>query len=305
MQKKIRRWAFTLIELLVVVAIIALLISILLPSLSRARELSKRTVCLSNIRSLGQGMYIYAQDGDVFPCYAGPSAAATNFVKYFDPNLHGGGVAQPTTASPTPSTLGDTSASPTIDMWMLLRGLNATPKLFVCPSTSDQPDPVQDYQLCFDFLDATRLSYGYQYQHAASTTTVQRPRALGTAGTDPRWPVLGDANPAVKGGVKTTVQIDRASAFRGNSTNHTNREVNNVLFQDGHAESSKDPAVGLNGLRDTAFPVTKPNDNIYSLHNLNQQVDPGLAYPNITLMTGSVTTGTLALGSRSDACLTP
>ena len=61
---KQRLKAFTLIELLVVIAIIALLISILLPSLSRARELSKRLVCASNIKGIGTSAKIYANDNN-------------------------------------------------------------------------------------------------------------------------------------------------------------------------------------------------------------------------------------------------
>lgn len=54
-----RRNAFTLIELLVVVAIIALLLAILLPSLNRARQSARQTVCLSNLRSMELAHQVY------------------------------------------------------------------------------------------------------------------------------------------------------------------------------------------------------------------------------------------------------
>ncbi len=56
------RPAFTLIELLVVVAIIALLISILLPSLSRAREQARIAKCLSNLKAMGTAAHTYLND---------------------------------------------------------------------------------------------------------------------------------------------------------------------------------------------------------------------------------------------------
>ena len=58
--------AFTLIELLVVVSIIALLVSILLPTLGRAREQARRAVCLSNLRqlALAELIYAYGNEGD-------------------------------------------------------------------------------------------------------------------------------------------------------------------------------------------------------------------------------------------------
>jgi len=63
---------FTLIELLVVIAIIAILASLLLPALSRAREQGFRAACISNVRQIGLSVQMYADDNNQFFPSPGP-----------------------------------------------------------------------------------------------------------------------------------------------------------------------------------------------------------------------------------------
>lgn len=62
--RKTGRNGFTLIELLVVIAIVALLLAVLMPALSRAKEYAYRIICATNIKNQAMGVRLYAEQND-------------------------------------------------------------------------------------------------------------------------------------------------------------------------------------------------------------------------------------------------
>src|SRR5258707_15680901 len=96
--------AFTLVELLVVIGIIALLISILMPALSAATERARRIRCGSNLRQIGQGLLLYANDNrGIYPrTVATPTGPFNCFTGAAAPDPFGAGGPRAKELNPPP-----------------------------------------------------------------------------------------------------------------------------------------------------------------------------------------------------------
>ncbi|GMV97431.1 MAG: hypothetical protein AMXMBFR83_17890 [Phycisphaerae bacterium] len=270
------RSGFTLIELLVVVAIIALLISILLPSLARARELAKRTACAANMSGIGKGLHTYASEGNQgMPISMHVQATADNTNANMNWVGAGGskrgrlGFASDGDIPGNPVSSGAT-ISTIRNLWTLVRAGGSTPGSFVCPSSEDaknDEDSPQDY---WDFgkgdnptegINATQAreaykqcSYGYQVPYGL----LGKPTAEG----DQRNVLSADKGPysiGPDGGQGTSVPnpanppttLNSASSSddwrKYNSPNHGgigDGEGQNVLYADSHAEWNGKPIAG-------------------------------------------------------------
>ena len=163
--KKFKLFGFTLIELLVVVAIIALLVSILLPSLGRARELTRQTLCSTQLKSIGTALEMYkGGNRQRYPNILPNNKWWNVEPKDMDPNNADYGFK--TTDEPFPDFTGINKPWGLCieqNLFLLVSGKYTTEKLFVCPSSSDsiadrKPDSVKKY----GFAKPQNCSYGLQ-----------------------------------------------------------------------------------------------------------------------------------------------
>jgi prepilin-type N-terminal cleavage/methylation domain-containing protein/prepilin-type processing-associated H-X9-DG protein len=235
---------FTLVELLVVIGIIALLISILLPSLSAAREQGNQIKCLSNIRQLGMAFVSYANENKGKLPFPSASRSAehkkTDWIYW---------QTSPTASVPFVPALRDSAV-------VHYLGKDGSPESLRCPT-----DPWQERAVTAPATASTGGPYLYSYAANSlmtdgkkigsifypytvssirkSTEKILLGEEAETTIDDGRWIVHPKAT-VTSVGNRLAIRHDRRRKLPDNDANWVDNldRKGNVAFLDGHAEYS-------------------------------------------------------------------